>query len=257
MAGRSGYWRAIVALFACLVLAACGDAPKGPVVLAAASLQPALEEAGRAWQAQGHEVPTFSFAASSALARQIEAGAPADLFLSADEDWADYLEKRNLTQAGSRVTLLANALVLVAPKGAEPMPDRPGSPALLRWLGQGRLAVADPDAVPAGKYAKAALRSRGLWDSVSNRLAPAENVRAALVMVERGQAPAGIVYATDAKGSAKVEVVERFPATSHPPIRYPMVTIRGSSNPEAAAFRSYLMSPAARAIFARYGFEAQ
>lgn len=258
--GDFGIWRRKLAAFfgglCCLLLAACGDSHYGPTVLAAASLQPAMEEVAAAWEKQGHKTPVLSFAASSALARQIEAGAPADLYISADEDWADYLDERNLTEAGSRVDLLGNRLVLVAPRGSEPVPDMPGKPALLKMLGQGRLAIADPDSVPAGKYAKAALTSLGLWDKVKDRLAPAENVRAALAMVERGQAPLGIVYETDARSSEQVVEVERFPAGSYPPVRYPLVTIKGANGEEVEAFRAFLRSSQARAIFIRFGFES-
>ena len=228
--------------------------PKAPVVLAAASLQPAFEEIGRLWSARGHRAPVFSFAASSALARQVEAGAPADLFVSADEDWADHLERRGLVMPRSRVVLLGNRLALVAaPNDRRKLAIRPGF-RLAAQLGKSRLAIADPDAVPAGKYAKAALVSLKAWDGVAGKLAPAENVRAALAMVERGLAPLGIVYATDAKSSAKVRLVGLFPAGSHPPIRYPIVTLSSSRNPQAQAFRRFLMSRTARAVFVRYGF---
>lgn len=227
---------------------------QAPVVLAAASLQPAMEEVGRAWVARGHRAPVFAFAASSALARQAEAGARADIFLSADEEWADYLQQRGLVAPRSRVDLLGNRLALVAAKDdARSIAIRSGFP-LAKMLGSSRLAVADTQSVPAGRYAKAALISLRVWDSVADRLAPAENVRAALAMVERGLTPLGIVYATDAKGSAKVRLVGLFPLGSHPPIRYPMVTLARSRNPEAQAFRRFLMTPPARAIFVRYGF---
>lgn len=227
---------------------------KAPVVLAAASLQPAMEDIGRAWIARGHPAPVFSFVASSTLARQAEAGAPADLFLSADEEWADYLQQRGLVVARSRVDLLGNRLALVAPKDdTRRLTIRPGFP-LAAMVGSSRLAVADTESVPAGRYAKAALVSLRVWDSVAGKLAPAENVRAALAMVERGLTPLGIVYATDAKGSTKVRLVGLFPAGSHPPIRYPMVMLTRSRNPEAQAFRRFLMSPPARAVFVRYGF---
>ena len=208
------------------------------------------------WAAQGHARPVLSFAASSALARQIMAGAPADLFLSADEPWMDAVQKAGLLRAGTRTTLLGNRLVLIAPAGSRVRltPAR-GFP-IARALGGGRLAVADPDAVPAGKYAKAALTSLGLWRGVAGRLAPAENVRAAMALVERGAAPLGIVYATDAKASRTVRVVGTFPASSHPPIRYPVAVLKASRHKDAAAFRAFLLSRQARAIFARHGFSA-
>lgn len=249
--------RTLCLFLAALLLApAASAADRGPLVLAAASLQESLTEAADAWAAQGHARPVLSFAASSALARQIMAGAPADLFLSADEPWMDAVQKAGLLRAGTRTTLLGNRLVLIAPAGSRVRltPAR-GFP-IARALGGGRLAVADPDAVPAGKYAKAALTSLGLWRGVAGRLAPAENVRAAMALVERGAAPLGIVYATDAKASRTVRVVGTFPASSHPPIRYPVAVLKASRHKDAAAFRAFLLSRQARAIFARHGFSA-
>lgn len=229
-------------------LAACGSpAPKqGPVVLAASSLQESLTEVAQAWTAQGHPAPVLSFAASSALARQIQQGAPADLFLSADEDWADTLEKAKLLRPGTRADLLSNRLVLIAPKD--------GKVRSLAGLGQGKLALADPSAVPAGKYAKAALTSLGQWQTVEAKVVPAENVRAALALVEHREAALGIVYETDALASGKVAVVDTLPENSHPPIRYPVAVLAGSSNPDGAAFRAFLASGTAGAIFQRHGF---
>ncbi len=230
---------------------------KGPLVLAAASLQEALSAAADQWTARGHARPILSFAASSALARQVEAGAPADLFISADEEWMDHLAGKGLLLPGTRADFLGNRLVLIAP-GARPqrLTLARGAP-LARALGaKGRLAMADPDAVPAGKYGKAALEALGLWSGVSARVARGENVRAALALVERGEAPLGIVYATDARASAKVSVAGIFPAGSHPPIRYPLARLRGSTNPDAEAFRRFLLSSQGRAIFRRFGFSA-
>lgn len=244
----------------CLVLAALLFAPatlaadRGPVVLAAASLQESLTEAADAWVAKGHPKPVLSFAASSALARQVIAGAPADLFLSADEEWMDAVAKAGLLRRGTRTTLLGNRLVLIAPAAsAVRLTPARGFP-LARALGSGRLALADPDAVPAGKYAKAALIHLGVWTGVAARVAPAENVRAAMALVERGAAPLGIVYATDAKASRAVRVVGTFPAASHPPIRYPVAVLKASRHKDAAGFRAFLLSKQARAIFARHGF---
>ena len=225
-----------------------------PLVLAAASLQESLGAAADAWAARGHARPVISFAASSALARQVEAGAPADLFISADEEWMDYLAKRGLIVPASRASFLTNRLVLITPR------DRPVAVrvargfALSRALGDGRLAMADPDAVPAGRYGKAALTSLGVWAAVEGKVARAENVRAALALVERGEAPLGIVYATDARASAKVRIVGLFPATSHPPITYPVALLNTARSADAEPFRRFLLSPAGRAIFARYGF---
>ena len=227
---------------------------RGPVVLAAASLQESLTAAADAWTAQGHERPILSFAASSALARQIEAGAPADLFLSADEPWMDTVAKKGLLRRGTRATLLTNKLVLIAPAGTmKAMPIRRGFP-LARALGKGRLAMADPGSVPAGKYGKASLTALGVWPAIAAKIAAAENVRAALAMVERRQVPLGIVYETDARASKAVRIVGVFPAASHPPITYPLALLSRSTHREAAGFHRFLLSARGKAIFRRYGF---
>lgn len=234
-------------LFPALVACGKADEPQaGPVVLAASSLQESLEQVGKAWAAEGHAAPVLSFAASSALARQIEQGAPADLFLSADEEWMDTLESQNLLRSGTRGDILTNRLVLVGKKG--------GTVRSLADLGDGKLALADPGAVPAGKYAKAALESLGQWQAVEAKVVPAENVRAALALVERGEAALGIVYATDALASDGVDVLETFPETSHPPIRYPAAVLAGSKHSDAAAFLAFLGSDKAGQIFAKHGF---
>lgn len=249
--------RRIIALLCLLGLgfaapAAAGTA--GPLVLAAASLQESLTAAAAAFAATGKPRPVISFAASSALARQVEAGAPADIFISADEQWMAYLAARQLLRGGSRTNLVTNTLVLIAP-AAKPLRlgIAPGF-ALAAALGDGKLAMADPDSVPAGKYGKAALTSLGVWDAVVPKLARAENVRAALALVSRGEARAGIVYATDARADPGVVVVGTFPAASHPPITYPVALLVASKHPDADAFRAYLLSRQGRAIFARYGF---
>ncbi|WP_447760663.1 molybdate ABC transporter substrate-binding protein [Sphingopyxis panaciterrae] len=246
--------RYLLALLALLLAPAALAAERGPVVLAAASLQESLTEAADAWAAKGHDKPVLSFAASSALARQVIAGAPADLFLSADEEWMDAVAKAGLLRAGSRTTLLGNRLVLITPVSSKVRltPAR-GFP-IARALGSGRLALADPGAVPAGKYAKAALTWLGVWGGVAAKVAPAENVRAAMALVERGAAPLGIVYATDARASRAVRVVGFFPAASHPPIRYPVAVLKASRHKDAAGFRTFLLSRQGRAIFARHGF---
>ncbi len=227
---------------------------KGPLILAAASLQEALTQIADRWAAQNHPRPVLSFAATSALARQIEAGAPADLFVSADQEWMDALADKRLLRAGTRANVLSNRLVLIA---------RASSPArlgvargfpLARALGTGRLAMADPGSVPAGRYARAALINLGVWQTVAEKVAPAENVRTALALVERGEAPFGIVYATDALASKGVRVVGTFPASSHPPIRYPLAIPRSSKHADAAAFRTFVLSAQARTVFARHGF---
>lgn len=239
-------------LAAVVFLSACSaQVPtEGPVVLAASSLQEAMEDAAKAWVAQGHPAPVLSFAGSSALARQVEAGAPADLFVSADEEWMDYLAGKDLLRAGSRRDLLTNRLVLVGPKGAGAL-DRAG---LAAALAEGKLALADPASVPAGRYARAALESLGLWQGVAARVIPAENVRGALALVERGEVPFGVVYATDAQASAKVAVVFTFPEGSHPPIRYPAAVLQAAAHPDAAEFAAFLASPQGQAVFRARGF---
>lgn len=238
-----------------ILLPGCGPRrpENAPLVLAAASLQESLSEAADAWAAEGHVRPTLSFAASSALARQIVSGAAADLFISADEDWMDAVERAGQLRSGSRRELAGNALVLIAP-AAGPASVALEPDAIAAALGDGRLAMADPESVPAGRYGKAALTSLGLWSRVAGRIAPAENVRAALALVERGAAPLGIVYATDARAARRVRVVAAFPASSHPPIRYPAAILAASTSPDAGAFLAFLLSPPGQAIFARRGF---
>jgi len=232
-----------------LLLALCAPA-HAQIVFAAASLKNALDEIS----ATSALKPTISYAASSALARQIESGAPAAVFVSADLDWMDYLDRRKLIQPGTRRNLLGNKLVLIAPAGSNVnAPIRKGFD-LAALLGSGRLSLGDPRHVPAGKYAKQALETLGVWDSVSGRLAPAENVRVALALVARGEAPLGIVYATDAASEPRVRVAGIFPDGSHVPIVYPAALISGAREPEAAAFLLLLSSPAAARIFQKHGF---
>ncbi|RST31461.1 molybdate ABC transporter substrate-binding protein [Sphingomonas ginkgonis] len=243
----------VAAAFAATAVPAVA-AEKAPVVLAAASLQEALTDAAADWGRRGHAKPVISFAGSSALARQIDSGAPADLFISADEDWMNDVQSKGFVRAGTRSNFLANTLVLVAPASSRVrVTIRRGLP-LAQALGNGRLAMADPDAVPAGKYGKAALTSLGVWPALAGKVAKAENVRAALALVERGEAPFGIVYATDAKASGKVRVVGVFPAASHPPIVYPMAILKNASSPAAEPFRRFLLSGTGKAFFARRGF---
>lgn len=242
----------LLATLAAACLAACGPAagPQPLVVLAASSLQEALEAEADTWQAQGHPRPVLSFAASSALARQVESGAPADLFLSADEKWMDTVEQAGALKPGTRQDLLTNGIVLIAPAsdGAEP-----GLSSLSNLDGK-QLAMADPDAVPAGRYGRAALQHLGLWDKLAAKVIRAENVRAALALVEGGESSLGIVYTTDAADSRKVRVLATFPEDGHPPIRYPMAVLAASKNPEADGFARFLASPRGQAIFAKYGF---
>jgi molybdate transport system substrate-binding protein len=224
------------------------------VVFAAASLQGALDAVAGLWIAQGGARPSISYAGTAALARQIEQGAPADLLVAADADWMDHLERRGALRAGTRFDLLVNRLVLVAPR-ERPVALRiaPGMD-LVRALGGGRLAMAEPASVPAGRYAKAALVSLGVWNSVASRVAATENVRAALALVARGEAPLGIVYASDAQAEPRVVVVDGFAPALHPPIVYPVAIVAGSRSPQAGALAAFLRAPAAGAVFVAQGF---
>jgi molybdate transport system substrate-binding protein len=223
----------------------------GTRIFAAASLQTALTKIAAGYRGPGAPLQV-SFGASSAMARQIAQGAPADLFISADIEWMDWLAQRRLIAAGTRRNLLSNRLVLIAPRTSTvTLRIAPGMP-LAQAMGGGRLAIADPVAVPAGKYGKAALTSLKVWDRVADRLAPAENVRAALAYVARGETPLGIVYATDAHAEPKVRVVGTFPASTHPRILYPAALTRAT--PAGRAVLDYLSGPKAMAVFAAEGF---
>ena len=227
------------------------------VVFAAASLTETLNAVGDAYAATGKSKPTFAYAASSALAKQIENGAPAALFISADEEWMDYLAQRSLIVPSSRVSLLANSLVLIAP-AAKPLTLKVEKDfALAKALGGGKLSLADPASVPAGRYAKAALEKLGVWASVEKSVIGSENVRAALAFVERGEAAAGAVYATDAALSQKVVVVGPFPADSHPPISYPVAIVAGHDGKDAQDFRAFMVSDTAKAIYKKFAFTAK
>lgn len=231
-----------------------GAQPRGPLVLAAASLQESLNAAADGWARKGHPRPVISFAASSALARQIEARAPADLFLSADEEWMNYVAAKRLLRPRTRMSFLTNQLVLIAPAASRVrLTIGPRFP-LARALAGGRLAMGDPASVPVGKYGQEALTRLGVWLSISARVARAENVRAALALVDRGAAPLGIVYATDARADPGVRVVGVFPAGSHAPISYPAAVLATSTHPDAEGFRRYLVSAEGKAVFRRFGF---
>ncbi|MFG7489372.1 molybdate ABC transporter substrate-binding protein [Methylorubrum rhodesianum] len=229
-------------------------AAEAPTVFAAASLKNALDEIAGLFAKEGKPAPKVSYAASNTLAKQIEQGAPADLFFSADLDWMDYLAKKDLIQLGTRVNLLANSLVLIAPKDAKAEVTMGPGLDLTSALGTGKLAMGNVDAVPAGKYGKAALEKLGSWAAVKDRIAQAESVRAALLLVSRGEAPLGIVYATDAAADANVRIVATFPADSHPAIVYPVALTRDARNPDASALLAYLRGPSARAAFEKQGF---
>jgi molybdate transport system substrate-binding protein len=223
-------------------------------VFAAASLKEALDTQVRQFEAGTGDKVVVSYAGSNALAKQIEAGAPADVFISADLDWMDYLESRHQLASKSRVDLLRNRLVLIAPADSTTsLQIAPNFP-LAAALGIERLALANPESVPAGKYAKAALQALGVWASVQNKIARTENVRAALVLVARREATLGIVYATDAAAEPKVRVVGTFAESTHPPIVYPIAVVAGQRPPAANALVAYLASAATRPTWVRYGF---
>jgi molybdate transport system substrate-binding protein len=250
---------ALAVLLVCVVsVLVASPKHEGPLVLAAASMQESLTAAADAWAAKGHPRPRISFAASSALARQIEAGAPADVFISADEAWMNTLQAGNLLRPGTRSSFLTNRLVLAAPAPSNTrIAIARGAAferALLRALGTQRLAMADPAGVPAGRYGKQALERLGVWDRVQARVVPAANVRDALAYVSRGETPLGIVYSTDARADPRVRVAGVFPRSSHAPIRYPVAILAASRNREAEKFRRFLLSREGQAIFARYGF---
>lgn len=248
--------RIVLALLLLLPFAAQGQTGGAPAtVFGASSLTDALGAVADAYVKAGHPAPRLSFNASSALARQIDQGAPANVFFSADERWMDWLQQRSLIVPESRRSLLRNALVLIVPKDrARTVAIGPGLDVGALLGADGRIATGDPKSVPVGIYAEQALRKLGLWDKVSPRLAPAENVRAALLLVERGEAAAGIVYATDAAASKGVAVAGMFPESSHDPITYPVALVHGGDTPEARSLLAFIEGPEAREVFGRFGF---
>ena len=216
-------------------------------------MQEALEEAAERWADTGHSRPLLSFASSAVVARQAAEGAPADLVVTADEQWMDWMEQQRLLRPDTRRNIAGNTLVLVAP--GTPGEGRSDARAALDGF-SGHLAIAEPETVPAGRYAMAALTRMGLAEHLAARIVPAENVRAALALVERGEVDLGIVYATDALASDRVSVLATFAPQTHEPIRYPMAVLAASSHPEAEEFAAYLASPAGQTILARHGFSA-
>ena len=230
------------------------EGASGPVIVfAAASLKNALDGIASAWQKESGIAPKISYAASSTLAKQLEEDAPAQIFISADEDWMNYSAAKGLIQPESRSDLLGNKLVLIAPKdSAVSLNLEPGAD-LAHALDEGRLAIGNVASVPAGKYAKAALKKLGLWDSVAGKLAQAESVRAALLLVSRGESPLGVVYLTDAASDPNVKVIATFPADSHPPILYP-IALTKKAGARAEAFLAYIKSDKAAPFFKRQGF---
>lgn len=246
-------WTAVAAMALFAIAAPAARAEEPVTIFAAASLNESIEAVAAAWKVAGGNV-RLSFAGSSALARQIEEGAPADVFISADLKWMDHLGKAGRIKTETRVDLLGNRIVLVAPRDSAATVRISENFPLAALLGDERLAMANVDAVPAGSYGKAALLSLGVWESVREKVAQAENVRAALLLVSRAEAPLGIVYETDAKVDPSVKILDRFPETSHPAIVYPAALTTDGQNPRAAEFLAYLQGADAHAIFTAAGF---
>ena len=243
-----------IALASCLAVSGATARAAALTVFAAASLKEALDEAAKRFETDTGNRVVISYAGSNALAKQIESGAPADLFIAADLEWTDFLEQRRLVVPGSRIKLLRNTLVLIAP-AASPVRLKIGRDlALAAALGGGKMAMANLDSVPAGKYAKAAPEALDLWTQVQPQVVRAENVRAALTLVARGEAPLGIVYRTDALAEKRVRIVDTFPESSHPPIVYPAAPIAGGDAPAAKTLLDFLRSTAARPTWEKYGF---
>jgi molybdate transport system substrate-binding protein len=223
-------------------------------VFAAASMKNALDAVNKACASQVGEEAAISYASSAALAKQIEAGAPADIFISADIDWMKYLRDKNLVKPDTEMRLLGNAIVLIAPKGSTATADIREGFDLAGLLGDGRLAVGEVTSVPAGKYGKEALEKLGLWSSIEGRLAQAENVRAALKLVATGEAPLGIVYATDAAAEPGVKVIGTFPEGTHKPIVYPVAQVADSKDAETGAWLECAESDTAKPLYEAQGF---
>jgi molybdate transport system substrate-binding protein len=237
-----------------LVLGATAGNSAVLTVFAAASLKESLDEQTRKFEGETGISIVVSYGASNALAKQIEAGAPADVFISADLEWMDYLDGRKLLAPGSRANLVSNRLVLIAPVSSRSTLKIGPNFGLAAALGADKLAMANPDAVPAGKYGKRALETLGVWASVERQVARTENVRVALALVSRGEAPLGIVYATDALTERNVRIIDTFPESSHPAIVYPEAIVAASRAPFAKRLVDYLRSTSARVIWERYGF---
>lgn len=248
-------WLGLALAAAVAPTAAARAQANGVVIFAAASLKNALDEIAADWsKAASKPMPKISYAASSALAKQLEQGAPADLFISADTDWMDYVAKKNLIVADTRVSLLGNKIVLIAPKESKVTIDVKQGFDLAKALNGGKLAMANVDAVPAGKYGKSALEKLGAWDGVKDKIAQAENVRAALLLVSRAEAALGIVYSTDAAAEPNVKIVGTFPDGSHAPIIYPAAVTKDFKAADAKPFLDYLKSTRARPAFEKQGF---
>lgn len=255
MAMKRREWLGLALASAVVPLSAARAQAGGLVIFAAASLKNALDEIATDWsKSTSKPMPRISYAASSALAKQIEQGAPADMFISADTDWMDYAAKKDLIQADTRFNLLGNKIVLIAPKDSKVTVDVKQGFDLAKVLASGKLAMGNVDSVPAGKYGKAALEKLGAWNGVKNQVAQSDNVRAALLLVSRGEAPLGIVYATDANAEPNVKIVGIFPEDSHPPIIYPAALTKDTKAADARPFLDHLKSARARPAFEKQGF---
>ena len=243
-----------VALAMCLAIASAAVSAADVTVFAAASLKEAMDQQAKTFEASTGNKVIVSYGASNTLAKQIEAGAPADIFISADLDWMDYLDQRRLLAPNTRFDLLRNTLVLIAPASSTSTLRIGPNFGLAAALGTEKLAMANPDSVPAGKYGKSALEKLGVWASVEKQVARAENVRAALALVSRGEAPFGIVYRTDALADKGVKIIDTFPRDSHPPIIYPATLLATSKSAAAKSLMDYLQSAPARSVWEKYGF---
>jgi molybdate transport system substrate-binding protein len=245
-------------LFLCVLLVPLSVRAQELTIFAAASLTDAMKDISQQWAQAGHQALRMSFGSSSTLARQIEQGAPANLFASADEKWMDYLAGKSLIAADTRKDLLGNDLVLVVPADKPRHVTIDAGFDLAGLLGpNGRLAVGDPAHVPVGIYAEQALKKLGMWNSVGPRLARTDDVRSGLLLVERGEAPAGIVYETDAMVSKGVMVAGTFPESSHDPISYPFAVTKSGDTKEARELLTFLAGPQARAVFVKRGFKVE
>ncbi len=256
--GKHRYSLPLLTFFAAILFsspASWADGPEKLTVYAAASTTNAMTEVAKLYEKKTGTQVALSFASSSTLAKQIEMGAPAQVYLSANPEWMDYLEQKGLIEPGGRADVLGNRIALIAPADSaiEEVKIEKGFD-LAKILGDGYLAMGDPDHVPAGMYGKAALQGLGAWEAVEKKVARAKDVRAALALVERGESPLGLVYTTDAAISEKVKVVGLFPEDSHPPIVYPVAIVKGADLKASMPFIDFLKTPEASALFTKYGF---
>lgn len=244
----------VAACFLCMDMDLRATAAEKTTIFAAASTTNAITDIAKIFEEKKKCKITHSFASSSTLAKQIDKGAPADVYLSANPKWMNFLAEKKMIEPNTRFDLLGNRIVLIAPKASSIKIKIAPKFDLVGVLGDGKLAMGDPAHVPAGIYGKQALQGLGVWKAVEPKVARAKDVRAALALVERGEAPLGVVYATDAAISKKIKVIGVFPESSHPPIVYPVALVRGRATPTAKAFLEFLRSPDAEAVFKKYGF---